>query len=120
MTLLDLKGVERCFGGQSILRSLDLSIAAGEIAVLVGASGSGKTTLLRIVAGLERAQAGTVRLRGTVVDGPAHRFVPPERRGLGMVFQEHALWPHLTAAENVALAVPRRAGNPAGISTNSV
>ncbi len=116
MNVLELEAVGRCFGIQPVLRSLDLSIAAGEIAVLVGASGSGKTTLLRIVAGLERAQTGTVRLRGSVVDGPARRFVPPERRGLGMVFQEHALWPHLTAAENVALAVPQGARDPAGIA----
>lgn len=116
MNVLDIEGLTRAFAGRTVLQSLDLSIALGEIAVLVGASGSGKTTLLRIVAGLERAQSGTVRLGGTVVDSPGRKPVPPERRGLGMVFQEHALWPHLTAAENIQLAVPRRAGDPARIA----
>ena len=116
MNVLETEGLTLAFGGRTVLRSLDLAIAPGEIAVLVGASGSGKTTLLRIVAGLERAQAGTVRLRGTVVDGPASKPVPPEQRGLGMVFQEHALWPHLTAAENIELAVPRRSGDPVQIA----
>ena len=116
MTLLDIEGLTRAFAGRPVLQSLNLAIAPGEIAVLVGASGSGKTTLLRIVAGLERAETGTVRLRGTVVDGPARTPVPPQRRGLGMVFQEHALWPHLTAAENIQLAVPRGSGDPARIA----
>lgn len=116
MNVLEIEGLTRSFGAHTVLHGLDLSIAPGEIAVLVGASGSGKTTILRIVAGLERAQAGSVRLRGTVVDGPARKPVPPERRGLGMVFQEHALWPHLTVSENIELAVPRTAGDPARIA----
>ena len=116
MTLLDIEGLTRAFAGRPVLQSLDLAVAPGEIAVLVGASGSGKTTLLRIVAGLERAGTGTVRLRGAVIDGPARTPVQPQRRGLGMVFQEHALWPHLTAAENIELAVPRGAGDPARIA----
>ena len=108
MTVLQIEGLTRSFGDRVVLRGLDLVVAPGEIAVLVGASGSGKTTLLRIVAGLEQADGGRVRLRGLVVDAPpSRRTVPPERRGLGMVFQEHALWPHLTAWENVALALPR-------------
>ncbi len=105
--VLQLTGLRRSYAGREVLRGLDATVRRGEIAVLVGGSGSGKTTLLRIVAGLERAQAGRVRLRGVDVDGSAApRFVPPERRGLGMVFQEHALWPHLTARENVAIALP--------------
>lgn len=106
-TVLQLEGVSRSFDRKTVLRGVDLAVGAGEIAVLVGASGSGKTTLLRIAAGLERAEAGCVRLGGTIVDAPGRRPVPPERRGLGMVFQEHALWPHLTAAENVSVALPR-------------
>ena len=109
MTVLQVERLMRGFDGRPVLRGVGLSVAAGEIAVLVGASGSGKTTLLRIIAGLERADGGCVRLRGQVVEAPPkHRPVPPERRGLGMVFQEHALWPHLTAQENVALAMAKR------------
>lgn len=105
--VLRLEGLHRSYAGRTVLRGVDLTVRRGEIAVLVGASGSGKTTLLRIAAGLERTEAGRVRLRGVDVDGSsARRFVPPERRGLGMVFQEHALWPHLTAQDNVAIALP--------------
>lgn len=105
--VLRLDGLRRSYAGRVVLCGLDMMVHRGEIAVLVGGSGSGKTTLLRIAAGLERAEAGRVRLRGVDVDGAkARRFVPPEQRGLGMVFQEHALWPHLSARENVAIALP--------------
>lgn len=109
--ILRLESVHRNLGGQPILRGIDLTLASGEIAVLIGGSGSGKTTLLRIVAGLERVDSGRVALRGTDVDGPGtRRFIPPERRSLGMVFQEAALWPHLTVQENVAIAAGRDTG----------
>lgn len=105
--VLRIDGLHRFQGGQEVLRGLDLEVGRGEIAVLVGGSGSGKTTLLRVAAGLDRAAGGRVRLRGVDVDGAGvRRFVPPERRGLGMVFQEHALWPHMSARDNVALALP--------------
>lgn len=111
--VLRLEALCRSYAGRAVLRGLDLLVRRGEIAVLVGGSGSGKTTLLRIAAGLERAEAGRVRLRGVDVDGAsARRFVPPERRGLGMVFQEHALWPHLSARENVAVALPPGTARP--------
>ncbi len=111
--VLRLEALHRSYAGRAVLRGVDLTVRRGEIAVLVGGSGSGKTTLLRIAAGLERAETGRVRLRGVDVDGPsARRFVPPERRGLGMVFQEHALWPHLTARENVAVALPPGTARP--------
>ena len=111
MPLLRLEALRHAYGSRPVLRGLDLTVRRGEIVVLVGGSGSGKTTLLRIVAGLERAQSGSVYLRGIDVGGSqARRFVPPERRGIGMVFQEHALWPHLTARENVALALPAGTG----------
>lgn len=112
--VLELAAVHQRRGGIAVLRGATLSVRRGEVAVLVGASGSGKTTLLRVAAGLERVESGRVRLRGVDVDGAAaRRFVPPERRGLGMVFQEHALWPHLGAGENVALALPADVGGRA-------
>lgn len=112
--ILRLESVHRNLGGQPVLRGIDLTLASGEIAVLIGGSGSGKTTLLRIVAGLELVDSGRVVLRGTDVDGLGkRRFIPPERRSLGMVFQEAALWPHLTIQENVSIAAGRDTGPPA-------
>lgn len=106
--ILRLESVHRNLGGRPVLRGIDLTLASGEIAVLIGGSGSGKTTLLRIVAGLELVDSGGVVLRGTGVDGfGKRRFIPPERRSLGMVFQEAALWPHLTVQENVSIAAGR-------------
>ncbi len=81
---------------------IDLEVRRGEFVVLLGPSGCGKTTTLRCVAGLERAGTGTIEIDGAVVDDDA-RFVPPERRDIGMVFQSYAVWPHLTVFENVAL-----------------
>ncbi len=94
-----LVGVSKRFGAVQALRGLTLSVYTGEILVLLGPSGCGKTTALRIVAGLEYPDEGWVELAGQVVAGP--RWVPPEARGVGMVFQEPSLFPHLTALENV-------------------
>jgi iron(III) transport system ATP-binding protein len=89
------------------LRSLSLDVAPGTFLVLLGPSGSGKTTLLRCLAGIERIDSGSLSIGTRVVaDGRAH--VPPEQRDLSMVFQDYALWPHLTALDNVAFALRRR------------
>ncbi|MGE0743649.1 MAG: ABC transporter ATP-binding protein [Rhodospirillales bacterium] len=86
------------------LRAVDLDIAPGRFFVLVGDSGSGKTTLMRTVAGLERPDEGEIRIDGrTVFSAATGVFVPPQARGIGMVFQSYAIWPHLTVADNVAL-----------------
>ncbi|MWV48019.1 ATP-binding cassette domain-containing protein [Rathayibacter sp. VKM Ac-2803] len=92
------------------LADIDLRIADGEFVALVGPSGSGKTTLLRAVAGFLAPTAGTVRLDDTVVSGGG-AFVPPEGRGLGMVFQQHAVWPHWSVGRNVDYPL-RRGGVP--------
>lgn len=108
--VLSVAGLTKRYGANVVLRDVDLDIAPGEFVILIGGSGSGKTTLLRIAGGLERADRGSVALRGRPVDDPAARiFVPAERRGLGMVFQDYALWPHMTCLENVA-AVLRGSG----------
>jgi iron(III) transport system ATP-binding protein len=86
------------------LDSIDLQLKQGEFCVLVGDSGSGKTTLMRIIAGLERPDAGEITLRGsTVFSSKRAVFVPSQARKIGMVFQSYAIWPHLTVAENVGL-----------------
>ncbi len=89
------------FGEKVALDDVSLEVEAGTFLVLLGPSGSGKTTLLRCLAGIERPSAGRITIDGRpVVDG--RTFVPPERRDLAMVFQDYALWPHLTVAKNVA------------------
>ncbi|WP_295530610.1 ABC transporter ATP-binding protein [uncultured Thioclava sp.] len=91
------------YGAAQILRGIDLTIQPGKALALLGPSGSGKTTLLRVLAGLETPSAGEVSVHGKCVAAPAQNlFVPPERRGLGMVFQDYALWPHMSVARNVA------------------
>ncbi|MEX2049067.1 MAG: ABC transporter ATP-binding protein [Gemmatimonadota bacterium] len=97
------------FGARLALDDVSLELGDGEIACLLGPSGSGKSTLLRVIAGLQRPTAGSVRIAGIEVAGPS-TFVEPERRRVGMVFQDYALFPHLTAAANIAFSlrgVPR-------------
>jgi len=98
-------------GCTPILHGLDLVIAQGEAVALLGPSGSGKTTLLYAVAGFVTPTAGEIEIAGEAVCGP-NRFVPPERRSIGFVFQNYALWPHLTAGQIVAYPL-ERAGVPA-------
>ncbi len=89
---------------QAAVQGVTLGLAAGEIGVLIGPSGCGKTTLLRAVAGLEDVAGGSIRLGGEVVGAPG-RSVPPEQRRIGMVFQDYALFPHLTVGRNVAFGI---------------
>ncbi|MFC7490566.1 MULTISPECIES: ABC transporter ATP-binding protein [unclassified Knoellia] len=96
---LELTGLSKAYGATPAVCALDLRIEQGEILALIGPSGCGKSTLLRLVAGLERPDAGTVRVGAEVVAGSA--WVPPERRRVGLVFQEHALFPHLRVSDNI-------------------
>ena len=103
-TILELDGVDKAYGPETVIQDLSLSVRDGEILTVLGPSGCGKTTTLRLVAGLERPDAGEVRIRGDPVAGDG-AFVAPERRDVGVVFQEFALFPHLTAAENVGFGL---------------
>lgn len=94
---------------QAAVEHVNLDIQAQEIVALLGPSGSGKTTLLRMIAGLECADQGRIWINEQMVDSPAHKvWVAAEKRDLGMVFQDYALWPHLSALENVALVLRHR------------
>ena len=91
---------------QAAVQGVTLGLAAGEIGVLIGPSGCGKTTLLRAVAGLENVAAGSIQLGGELVGAPG-RSLPPEQRRIGMVFQDYALFPHLSVADNIAFGLKR-------------
>lgn len=106
---LEIEGVRQNFGATLALDDISLTVAAGQIVCLLGHSGCGKTTMLRIVAGVERPAAGTIWLAGRLVNGRGV-FVPPEDRGVGLMFQDYALFPHLTIADNVMFGL---AGMPA-------
>ncbi|WP_020179999.1 ABC transporter ATP-binding protein [Methylopila sp. M107] len=95
-----LESVTKVFDGRAVVREVSLVVEAGEIVSLVGASGCGKSTLLRLIAGLERPDGGHISIGGALVSGPSG-FVEPERRGVGFIFQDYALFPHLTVARNV-------------------
>ena len=106
MSRLEVRGLWKSFGGTEVLRGMDLDVPSGAVVAVLGPSGCGKTTLLRVVAGFEHADAGEVRIGGEVVaDRHTHR--PPERRRIGVVPQEGALFPHLSVADNVAFGLSR-------------
>jgi iron(III) transport system ATP-binding protein len=107
-TLIELEELSLRFpGGVQAVDRLSLSVVHGEILALIGPSGSGKTTVLRLIAGLERPDSGRLTIRGRVVAGPA-AWVEPERRGVGLVFQDYALFPHLTVEDNVGFGLHGR------------
>jgi iron(III) transport system ATP-binding protein len=116
LTGFELHGVHKSYGASTpVLTGIDLDIASGELTAILGPSGSGKTTLLRVIAGFERVDAGTVAIDGSIVDD-GRRFTPPERRRIGYVPQEGALFPHLTVAGNIGFGLPRRARTPGRIA----
>jgi ABC-type Fe3+/spermidine/putrescine transport system ATPase subunit len=93
---LRLEAVTKRFGERAVVEKVSLSVAGGEIVALLGPSGCGKTTTLRMIAGLETPDEGEIRIGGERVAAAKQSLVPPHRRGVGFVFQDLALWPHLT------------------------
>ena len=106
-SMVRLEGVSKRFGEAVAVRDAHLRVERGEIVALLGPSGCGKTTLLRLVAGFEEPDGGRIEIDGAPVAG-AGSWLPPERRRVGMVFQDYALFPHLTVAANVCFGLPRR------------
>ena len=105
-SMIRLEGVSKRFGDVTAVDEASLCVARGEVVALLGPSGCGKTTLLRLVAGFERPDGGSIAVAGRLVAGSA--WVAPESRRVGMVFQDYALFPHLTVAANVGFGLPRR------------
>ncbi|MBL9074244.1 ABC transporter ATP-binding protein [Tabrizicola sp.] len=101
---LETRNLVRAFGGRRVVDDVSLSVAAGQVTCLLGPSGCGKSTTLRMIAGVERADAGEVLLDGTTVAAPGVH-APPELRSVGLMFQDFALFPHLTVADNVAFGL---------------
>ncbi len=101
---LEIFGISCHFDGRAVVRDVSLSVAEGQVTCLLGPSGCGKSTTLRVIAGVERQSAGSVEVDGTVMsDDSAH--LPPEARGIGLIFQDFALFPHLTVAQNIGFGV---------------
>ncbi|WP_440995319.1 ABC transporter ATP-binding protein [Arhodomonas sp. SL1] len=108
--MLHMEGVYHRFGEHPAVQDVELDVHPGEVVCLLGPSGCGKTTLLRIAAGLEVLQHGRVAINGRTIAVPGGRHLPPEKRNVGLVFQDSALFPHLTVLENVTFGLPGRQG----------
>jgi iron(III) transport system ATP-binding protein len=103
---LAIDAIEHHYAGTAVLHGVTLHAGRGEILCLLGRSGCGKTTLLRLIAGLERPSAGSIALSGTQLTSAA-AFLPPEKRGIGFMFQDYALFPHLTVLENTTFGLKK-------------
>jgi len=103
MEIIRIEGIAKSYGDHQVHKDLSLSIEKGECFTLLGPSGCGKTVLLRLIAGFETPDAGRISIDNTVVSDPAAGiYIPPDSRGLGVVFQDYAVWPHMSVYENVA------------------
>ncbi|SBV97850.1 ferric transporter subunit; ATP-binding component of ABC transporter; CP4-6 prophage [uncultured delta proteobacterium] len=102
MATIHLDGVSKAYGDNTVFSGLSLTVDHGECFTLLGPSGCGKTVLLRLIAGFETPNAGAIRIGGALVADASGESVPPDRRDLGVVFQEYAVWPHMTVFQNVS------------------
>ncbi|WP_114287953.1 ABC transporter ATP-binding protein [Candidatus Halocynthiibacter alkanivorans] len=114
MTALKLENVNKSFGPVHVLKDISLTVEKGEFVVFVGPSGCGKSTLLRVIAGLEDASSGTITIGDDVVNA-----VPPAKRGIAMVFQSYALYPHLSVKDNMSLGL-KQEGQPKSVIAERV
>lgn len=106
MSRIELQKINKFYEKNHVLKDLDLTINDGEFMTLIGPSGCGKTTTLRVVSGLEKPQSGRILMDGEeIVNAEEYYFAPPSKRGLNLVFQSYALWPHMTVFDNVAFGL---------------
>ena len=108
MSALNVESIEVAYGGQPVVFEVGFELGDGRIGWLLGPSGCGKTTVLRAIAGFERPVKGRVAINGETVSDE-RRFLPPEQRRIGMVFQDYALFPHLTVADNIRFGIRKLA-----------
>src|SRR6266704_373509 len=112
MASVDIRGVKKSFGAIDVIHGIDVTIADEEFVVLVGPSGCGKSTLLRMIAGLEQISGGEIAIGGTIVNN-----LPPKDRDIAMVFQNYALYPHMTVRDNMAFSLKLRKADSATIDS---
>jgi len=116
---LELSGINHSYGKAQIIKNFNLAVPTGSLTCLLGPSGCGKTTVLRLAAGLEDLQGGSIKIKGRLVASET-RTLLPEKRDIGLMFQEHALFPHLTVLENVLFGIGRQAVNSRGSTAKMV
>ena len=102
--LLNLQSLHHSYGNIECLKDINFEVSKGEVVALLGPSGSGKTTILRAIAGLEKLNSGSISINNNIISSKKI-FQPPEKRKIGFVFQDYALFPHLTVKENVLFAL---------------
>ncbi len=107
MAHLELRGLSKHYGGNAVVDRIDLAVPPGNLVCLLGPSGCGKTTTLRLIAGFVEPTEGEIRVDGKALSAPGFAM-PPEQRGMSMIFQSYALWPHMTVADNVAYGLTLR------------
>jgi len=102
--MLALENLNLSFDGENVINDVSFEVAEGELVCLLGPSGCGKTTILRLIAGLETAESGVVRINKKIVSSK-DQFIPPHQRNIGLLFQDFALFPHLTVAQNISFGL---------------
>ena len=107
--MISVKEISKRYGTCSAVKEVSISVNKGEVLAILGPSGCGKTTLLRLIAGLEKPDSGTIELENHLVSSPNRIIIPPSKRRLSMIFQDLALWPHMTVFENISFTLADKA-----------